>query len=135
MITLTKDAVFAAARKAYEEGQLSAQGPNPQCRYRDTVGLPCAVGAAVDPDELTKENRERFFENEIGSVGSLSFRKLFNIPSREQEMAILALQASHDAWASAERRARNEPAGDVVGFVEKSKKSFVDLLYGEEDNG
>lgn len=137
MITLTKDAVFTAARRAYEAKRLSAQGPSPRCQYRDPVGLPCAVGAAIDPNELSYIDGFKLRENEIGSVGSLSFRKVFNVPTHEEERAIKDLQSSHDAWASAELLIKNTHNRDNYAkqCAARCEENFVSVLYGEEANG
>jgi hypothetical protein len=90
-ITLTYPVVLAAARLAYEEGRLSAQGPKPACLYEDTTGRPCAVGAALQPGAISKADQ-------CESVTTLRQRGIFQI-SREDFPKIKALQGAHDEWA------------------------------------
>lgn len=91
-IHLTAAKVFAAARLAYDENRLSAQGPTPECRYRDASGRPCAVGAAMTDKEaalLLIYNRT--------SVAGLP-NKLVTVELGDYDR-ISSLQEAHDEWA------------------------------------
>lgn len=91
-INLPLAKVVKAARKAYDEGRLSAQGPTPACRYRDRSGRPCAIGAALT------DKRAR----ECDGYGAS------DIPSLVRSGALVTddvdaldnLQIAHDYWAN-----------------------------------
>ena len=91
-ITLTYEQVRDAARKAYDEDRLSAQGPTPQCLYEDDSGRPCAVGAALQPGAISKYDQAE-------TVTTLYHRGVFQI-SGEDFSKIKALQGAHDNWAT-----------------------------------
>jgi hypothetical protein len=93
VITLTAANVFAAARLAYDNKQLSAQGPTPQCRYRDRSGRPCAVGAALTDEEAALVTEAYNMTPVMGLPRRLVTIELGNY-SR-----IASLQEAHDNWA------------------------------------
>lgn len=90
-ITLTYEQVRDAARKAYDNNQLSAQGPTPQCLYEDVSGRPCAVGAALRPGAIATRNQTE-------TVFTLRQRGIFQITD-EDFPKIKVLQEVHDNWA------------------------------------
>lgn len=93
-VSLPLALVLEKGREAFLVGRLSAQGPSPQCAYRDESGLPCVIGAALTDDE----------------AALLSSRKLTNIQSliddglvvTRARRALPRLQQLHDVWASHE---------------------------------
>lgn len=90
-IHLTYPAVLEAARLAYNENRLSAQGPTPACLYEDDSGRPCAVGAALQPGAIAQIDQAE-------TVTTLHHRGIFQM-SGEDFTKILALQKAHDRWA------------------------------------
>jgi len=78
--------VAKAALKAYKEGRLSAQGPTPECAYRDSSGRPCAIGAAI-PDKLAE-----VLTGSIFAIISTRGWRTNNI------QGLSMLQAAHDDW-------------------------------------
>lgn len=91
-ITLTYEQVRDAARLAYDNNQLSAQGPTPQCLYEDKSGRPCAVGAALQPGAISQGDQGE-------SVVTLVNRGILRI-SGEDLPKIKVLQRAHDDWTS-----------------------------------
>ena len=95
-IRLTYAEVVEAGRKAYLEGRLSAQGPTPECRYRDSSGHPCVIGAALTDKQALYLDR-----NYDAQVHKLPVEVLdCGIDLR----AIRRIQQAHDEWASPETR-------------------------------
>lgn len=94
--------VALAAKKAFDEGRLSAQGPTPACEYRDCSGLPCAIGAALSDDFARglPKNANVWAMRETGLITTDDFEGLRN------------LQDAHDRWtdepSSPERKAKFE---------------------------
>lgn len=91
-VKLLYTAVVAAARKAYEEGRLSAQGPAPMARYRDRGRRPCAIGAALDD-----KTAARFDASDSYGIRSLVEARLVETDAVE---GLVALQNTHDTWAN-----------------------------------
>lgn len=123
-ITLTKSSVFDAARRFYEAGKLSAQGPTPMCAYVDPSGLPCAVGAAFMEMGVSESEIP-----EIGSVNSTAFNDVFEVSDIDLT-DISLLQRAHDQWAIAARsvfgddRQRSE-------YIADRETIFKKVLYGQ----
>lgn len=94
--------VALAAKKAFDEGRLSAQGPTPACRYRDAAGRPCAIGAALSDDfaRSLRQHENVWALRETGIITTDDFEGLRK------------LQNTHDSWAdepsSQERKAKFE---------------------------
>lgn len=86
-IKLTYAEVVEAGRKAYLEKRLSAQGPTPECQYRDRSGRPCVVGSALSDTDAQRLH---------GTVQALV---LANELAVDDVAAIGALQLAHDDWA------------------------------------
>jgi hypothetical protein len=108
-IKLTLAQVKAAGLKAYEEGRLSAQGPTPQCAYRDVSGLPCVIGAAL-PDEVADNPST----NGVNVEGLLT-RKLITTRALT---SLMILQEAHDEWATAKAKGHaSEAAGHEARLV------------------
>jgi hypothetical protein len=95
-IKLTLSQVIEAGRKAYLEGRLSAQGPNPVCRYRDPAGRPCVIGAALSDADATAFDR-RYGNGENSGVADLAAAGLLHLEGDEEDF--IQLQAAHDDWA------------------------------------
>lgn len=133
MIKLTKNQVFKAALKAYEAKGLSAQGPTPRCEYRDPSGLPCAVGAAINLDDLSEDERRELLNNDLGSVGSSTFGGVFFIPAEDYQSVGL-IQRLHDNWALAAKSLHHTDKKDEVLFtyrerrLAEAEKTFVGAL-------
>lgn len=89
---LTVREVALAAKKAFDEGRLSAQGPTPACEYRDKSGLPCAIGAAL-PDHVANRSEGCTVE-ELRSRGTVAL-------SEPAVNALSDLQDAHDDWCHA----------------------------------
>lgn len=90
-IVLKAADVIAAARRAYEEGRLSAQGPTPECSYRDSSGLPCAIGAALTDEEAN------------GLGGSIGSAVNWGDVVTDDKGRLTTLQTAHDLWANDRR--------------------------------
>lgn len=83
--------VALAAKKALDEGRLSAQGPTPACEYRDKSGRPCAIGAAISDEDVT------YLEGELSTgIFDLYGEGLVTTDDLSQ---LCELQGSHDNWA------------------------------------
>jgi hypothetical protein len=95
---LTYEEVVLAGRKAYEEKRLSAQGPTPQCAYRDNSGCPCVVGAAL-PDSTIAVINQKFMQG--SRVSQLRSADVISVKSIDELDAIGDLQNAHDEWAKA----------------------------------
>lgn len=107
---LTLAEVRTAGLAAYHAKQLSAQGPTPACRYRDTVGRPCIIGAAMTDDEA----------DSIGSsvpVNVFHVRTNTGVPDTipEERNALSTLQTVHDCWAKShtDRKGAAHLAGNI----------------------
>lgn len=104
MITLNLEDVKAAARKAYAEGRLSAQAPEPVCEYRsvqDGKTYACGIGAAMTDEQvaelLSTEGGDDFETLNGSGLDDLSLK--YRI--RTDDFAgVLAIQEAHDGWAS-----------------------------------
>lgn len=95
MFKLTLADVKTKGLKALNEGRLSAQGPRPECAYRDEDGRPCVVGAAFPKRFINKlDDGSQIY----AAVSNLVVRGLIEIPEEEYE-AINRLQKVHDRWA------------------------------------
>lgn len=81
--------VRAAAIQAYREHRLSAQGPTPECAYRDASGLPCVIGAA-----MTDEEHAGIEEISVLSLLDRRFIETDDIDT------LIELQTAHDSWAN-----------------------------------
>ena len=92
---LTLADVKTKGLKALNEGRLSAQGPKPECMYRDEDGRPCVVGAALSEDLINKlDDGSQIY----AAVSKLWVLGLIKIPDGEYE-PINRLQKVHDRWA------------------------------------
>jgi hypothetical protein len=89
-ITLNVRDVALAAKRAYDEGQLSAQGFTPECQYRDPSGRPCAIGASLDD-----ETARRFDCRTFTDVSCLARSRLIRTNDLR---ALKRLQTAHDNW-------------------------------------
>lgn len=87
-ITLKARDVALAAKAAYDEKRLSAQGGTPGCYYRDASGRPCAVGAALTDEQAKK------IHNGATVYGLVEFGIEF-----DEVVAVYLLQEAHDSWA------------------------------------
>lgn len=105
-IHLTLKAVKEAGRKAYLEGRLSAQGPTPECAYRDKSGRPCIIGAA-----LTDEEARALDHADDGSIDDLIREGLVKTAATA---ALPALQTAHDHWASVYNTAAQRHGGHAT---------------------
>ncbi|AKU43630.1 hypothetical protein CPT_Seuss104 [Caulobacter phage Seuss] len=90
-LTLNVRDVAQAALKAHSEKRLSAQGPTPHCRYRDSSGHPCAIGAAID-DKTAKW------------LDSLTVSNIYTLIKRgdvltDNSQGLQELQRRHDSWS------------------------------------
>lgn len=90
-INLPLAKVLKAAKKAFDAGQLSAQGPKPMCAYRDQVGRPCAIGAA-----LSEAAAQRLDLEDHSAIEDLVAKRLV---TTDHKAALITLQAAHDEWA------------------------------------
>jgi len=97
MFKLTLSDVKAAGLAALYAGKLSAQGPTPECAYRDDHGRPCVIGAALPFDVVdclidVGQGDEK--------VSDLSSNIVVTDPDELPKLA--RLQAIHDRWAQME---------------------------------
>lgn len=95
MINLTLAEVKKAGLKAYEAGELSAQGPAPQYFYRDANNRPCVIGAV-----LTDEDYNFLVDTEWdqSDILSLHERGLVVFPSKSEARVARKLQHLNDDW-------------------------------------
>lgn len=95
--TLTRERVEEAGRKAYLERRLSAQGEAPECSYRDRLGRPCIIGAALtDAQAKMADNPDLVgYDTDVRSLVKAGY---FAIPSADVPR-LAALQKAHDDWA------------------------------------
>jgi hypothetical protein len=120
---LTLEGVREAARRAYDEGRLTAQHPDPgqrMCFYRiGTYG--CAVGVALT-DETIKLVREWNLNgtNFLDLLG----RGVLEVALPEDLSSIREIQVRHDAWCEASRDADPEREGDGKK-VERYRLAFL----------
>lgn len=84
--------VKEAGLKAYHEKRLSAQGPFPQCAYRDRGGRPCIIGAAIDTRAAHRLDREA--DSDVVSLAMLGLILVDDVAS------LAALQDQHDHWVN-----------------------------------
>lgn len=118
-ITLTKEAVFTAARKAYEEGRLAAQIPNDfDCAYRSQKGNPCAVGAAITDEQYDSFDGMLDTRERSDVWGHVIVNKFFIIPD-EDVRDIIALQQAHDLWITQ----------NIGEDADRAKAKFEKVLY------
>lgn len=89
MIRLKAKEVARHALLHHAEGRLSAQGPTPECRYRDRSGRPCAIGAA-----LTDEQAASIPDN-LQNSAVWALRSYIRADDME---ALTSLQLAHDNW-------------------------------------
>lgn len=135
MFTLTLAAVKEAARKAYDEGRLTAQNPdrpNPKpCVYdggKATDGRPCncAVGAALPPNVLAV-----IVARELNNCGITvsDFKGIISFPDGSDEVIeICSLQMRHDTWARITHlESRGRPHCNT-GDAAAAERAFLALL-------
>lgn len=106
--------VAQAAKKAFDEGRLSAQGPTPMCAYRDDSGRPCAIGAALT-DRQAKALDDA---GEFSATGVVKLLREGRIKTDSPD-DLSALQATHDDWAVSVsgRRSAQRIEHDRAAFV------------------
>lgn len=96
---LTLAEIKAAGLAAYHAGQLSAQGPEPACLYRDGAGRPCVIGAAMPEAFLdTDPEEDSFWGKSISDLVDDEYVEM----DLEELPAARRLQAIHDRWAQIE---------------------------------
>lgn len=95
--------VALAAKKAYDEGRLSAQGPTPACQYRDLSGRPCAIGAALTDAQAG------------GLCGAIEWLIGKGRVRSRGHRALAHIRRAHDRWAGAE--GPSEFAKHEAGFL------------------
>lgn len=110
---ITTAALVKAAREAFEAGDLSAQGPTPECKYRDASGRPCAIGAVLSDEVVAEGQIEGRYVSELTSVDGVVL---------EDADYAQQLQAEHDAWATRVRQ------GDDAAFVAEARQAFLRVL-------
>ena len=114
-IVLNVRDVALAAKKAFDEGRLSAQGPTPACKYRDDSGRPCAIGAALSADEIDRllHGAEAEMETPIAGLAP-HFRT-------DRLDALTELQDAHDEWC-------HTRGGSGPSTPKAAKRDFVRVL-------
>ena len=95
-ITLTLKGVKAAGLAAFRDRRLSAQGPTPECAYRDTSGLPCVVGAAMTDEQVAALKDS---SNNHTSIWALVDSGKVRVSRGATHGKLKELQAAHDQWA------------------------------------
>lgn len=117
MIKLNLEEVKDAARKAYDEGRLTAQAPvysQRLCQYAiactDGIVRVCGIGAAM-PIETALAHAT------IGSITG-GGHGLFTIENVYDTQAIEDVQSYHDSWADAENLlGKAQAEGDETGVI------------------
>lgn len=117
-INLPKALVIEKAREAYLAGRLSAQGPTPDCRYRDKSGLPCVISAAVSNLEAER------MESPLMRGTSVQSLVRARVIETDDEVFLLTLQIAHDDWAHGEE-GREAIVCEMLGIT------TADLVAGD----
>jgi len=97
---LTAAKVRAAARKAYREGKLTAQHPDPEnrvCIYDGGDGYHCAIGAALSKKTLRALRASHSMSCTVRALWNKGF---VDIPEQDRAQ-VMQIQVEHDNWASA----------------------------------
>jgi hypothetical protein len=123
-ITINGSEVFLAAKKALDEGRLSAfvNDQNDSCEYRDEEGNPCAVGAAFTDDQAASLIPLGMNGQQIAHLCTEGVvRVIEDVPGFDERRVVL-LQLRHDAIANA--RAVRDPRS----IINRRKRTFKDFL-------
>lgn len=129
-IHLTAAAVKRAACRAYEEGRLQAQNPNPSvlsCQYRLFDGQVCGIGAAMPDEFLSFLSYENVLneDEELISGNASTIRNLIErgYVTTDDRTALEAIQDLHDTWCFNVRLKRGEER------IAESKEKFLHLIH------
>lgn len=133
---LTLAGVKEAARKAYDDGKLTAQHPDPtkrKCLYRTDDGYCCAVGAAMTDEtvEALRANYHGFNDTSVSMISGWSppaEEGAEEVPAPVVVMAegertdIRDLQRRHDRWCD---YARCEEDPNMKSCIDNMRNMFL----------
>lgn len=122
---LTLADVKAKGLAAFTAGQLTAQGPNPVCKYRTVDNRVCIVGAAIPEGSFDTGNYN------LMRITELAVEKVVEI-NPEELPAIQRLQTIHDRWCHLQQGGslgdpnRECPVQELIGMNADQVKAVLE---------